>query len=115
MIPKKARRNSPRPKLAEVASMPNDGPHTNKSLALTLLRSGEEPSSATLRTLGYATLEDMLQSVASLLKLPRLALDSVEIAPEATKLINRSLDRKSTRLNSSHPSISYAVFCLKKK
>src|SRR5437868_13067318 len=26
-----------------------------------------------------------------------------------------SLDRKSTRLNSSHVSISYAVFCLKKK
>src|SRR5438876_7832672 len=25
------------------------------------------------------------------------------------------LDRKSTRLNSSHPSSSYAVFCLKKK
>src|SRR5689334_24827595 len=28
---------------------------------------------------------------------------------------NMSLDRKSTRLNSSHSSISYAVFCLKKK
>src|SRR5438477_7587643 len=27
----------------------------------------------------------------------------------------RELDRKSTRLNSSHMSISYAVFCLKKK
>src|SRR2546430_2905989 len=27
----------------------------------------------------------------------------------------RSLDRKSTRLNSSHSQISYAVFCLKKK
>src|SRR5438067_10637335 len=27
----------------------------------------------------------------------------------------RSTDRKSTRLNSSHVSISYAVFCLKKK
>src|SRR5438876_4630913 len=27
----------------------------------------------------------------------------------------REPDRKSTRLNSSHPSISYAVFCLKKK
>src|SRR5690242_21913725 len=27
----------------------------------------------------------------------------------------RLLDRKSTRLNSSHMSISYAVFCLKKK
>src|SRR5207249_6076299 len=28
---------------------------------------------------------------------------------------NRRRDRKSTRLNSSHVSISYAVFCLKKK
>src|SRR5438067_5488469 len=28
---------------------------------------------------------------------------------------NFTLDRKSTRLNSSHVSISYAVFCLKKK
>src|SRR5690348_17663546 len=28
---------------------------------------------------------------------------------------NAAQDRKSTRLNSSHPSISYAVFCLKKK
>src|SRR5437870_9911407 len=27
----------------------------------------------------------------------------------------RKLDRKSTRLNSSHVAISYAVFCLKKK
>src|SRR3712207_7136887 len=27
----------------------------------------------------------------------------------------RDLDRKSTRLNSSHANISYAVFCLKKK
>src|SRR5699024_7513431 len=33
------------------------------------------------------------------------------------KVINLEdrLDRKSTRLNSSHVSISYAVFCLKKK
>src|SRR3712207_7807512 len=28
---------------------------------------------------------------------------------------DRALDRKSTRLNSSHANISYAVFCLKKK
>src|SRR2546430_3123434 len=28
---------------------------------------------------------------------------------------NRRADRKSTRLNSSHSQISYAVFCLKKK
>src|SRR5438876_8502057 len=31
------------------------------------------------------------------------------------QLDSKSKDRKSTRLNSSHPSISYAVFCLKKK
>src|SRR5690242_21455239 len=30
-------------------------------------------------------------------------------------LAHRLRDRKSTRLNSSHMSISYAVFCLKKK
>src|SRR3712207_8062141 len=32
----------------------------------------------------------------------------------ARPLPPRSLDRKSTRLNSSHANISYAVFCLKK-
>src|SRR5258707_8559409 len=30
-------------------------------------------------------------------------------------LLSRAQDRKSTRLNSSHANISYAVFCLKKK
>src|SRR2546430_9121917 len=30
-------------------------------------------------------------------------------------LLDEALDRKSTRLNSSHSQISYAVFCLKKK
>src|SRR3712207_7403518 len=33
---------------------------------------------------------------------------------QAEKLVNKMLDRKSTRLNSSHANISYAVFCLKK-
>src|SRR3989442_8289578 len=32
-----------------------------------------------------------------------------------TTRFNANLDRKSTRLNSSHVRISYAVFCLKKK
>src|SRR3712207_7716437 len=31
------------------------------------------------------------------------------------RLAQRRRDRKSTRLNSSHANISYAVFCLKKK
>src|SRR3712207_8749609 len=34
---------------------------------------------------------------------------------EQTHRVGDSLDRKSTRLNSSHANISYAVFCLKKK
>src|SRR5207245_10911109 len=33
----------------------------------------------------------------------------------AAIIVTIILDRKSTRLNSSHGSISYAVFCLKKK
>src|SRR5689334_23391275 len=42
-------------------------------------------------------------------------------APRGDRLVGRRAaaeglaDRKSTRLNSSHSSISYAVFCLKKK
>src|SRR5690242_21517734 len=34
---------------------------------------------------------------------------------EEVLLVAARVDRKSTRLNSSHMSISYAVFCLKKK
>src|SRR3712207_8212382 len=36
-------------------------------------------------------------------------------APFYAFLAGFTLDRKSTRLNSSHANISYAVFCLKKK
>src|SRR3712207_8119634 len=35
--------------------------------------------------------------------------------PGGKYVIARLRDRKSTRLNSSHANISYAVFCLKKK
>src|SRR2546430_3587803 len=38
-----------------------------------------------------------------------------EVAPAETARQRVALDRKSTRLNSSHSQISYAVFCLKKK
>src|SRR5690242_20916623 len=41
--------------------------------------------------------------------------DAIATAAEEAKNPSRDLDRKSTRLNSSHMSISYAVFCLKKK
>src|SRR3712207_8071351 len=35
--------------------------------------------------------------------------------PPGVYAANKAGDRKSTRLNSSHANISYAVFCLKKK
>src|SRR5256886_13228253 len=35
--------------------------------------------------------------------------------PDLVPVAKQVLDRKSTRLNSSHSQISYAVFCLKKK
>src|SRR3712207_8933526 len=37
------------------------------------------------------------------------------LAPAAHRHPHARADRKSTRLNSSHANISYAVFCLKKK
>src|SRR5437868_12874263 len=37
------------------------------------------------------------------------------IEPRDVQHVAKQIDRKSTRLNSSHVSISYAVFCLKKK
>src|SRR5690242_21316310 len=49
------------------------------------------------------------------------AVDDLARALEPHRVAGRAgqvggvLDRKSTRLNSSHMSISYAVFCLKKK
>src|SRR5207244_9454912 len=46
----------------------------------------------------------------------RLLLDVVRALPAGeVELELRAADRKSTRLNSSHQIISYAVFCLKKK
>src|SRR5258708_29577569 len=38
-----------------------------------------------------------------------------QIAPRWKRCVRLTEDRKSTRLNSSHQIISYAVFCLKKK
>src|SRR3712207_8149118 len=62
-------------------------------------------------------LEQYRRAVAGLLAAaqqgaqPFLAEGTLELRPERA----RRADRKSTRLNSSHANISYAVFCLKKK
>src|SRR6266478_8962638 len=62
------------------------------------------------------------EEVAKLgLSLPIQVIGAGELASAILLLIPRTsslgllLDRKSTRLNSSHSQISYAVFCLKKK
>src|SRR2546430_16806749 len=49
--------------------------------------------------------------------LPRVAPDRAGISMPRIlcQIIQTHPDRKSTRLNSSHSQISYAVFCLKKK
>src|SRR5437899_7605941 len=65
----------------------------------TLFRSGEEP----VELMGDQNLEPR----------PLLAEPSI-LSPGAPQGQVRA-DRKSTRLNSSHLGISYAVFCLKKK
>src|SRR5690606_40230342 len=81
---------------------------------------------ATLLALGLSLLR--MRSVAKLLDLPRHFLWTIILifCMVGTYAVNNSifdvgvmllfgLDRKSTRLNSSHVKISYAVFCLKKK
>src|SRR3712207_3964102 len=55
---------------------------------------------------GAGELRDDRALVARLEPVQRVRRDSVLLA---------RIDRKSTRLNSSHANISYAVFCLKKK
>src|SRR3712207_8469351 len=39
----------------------------------------------------------------------------VRVVVHRQSVVHGGVDRKSTRLNSSHANISYAVFCLKKK
>src|SRR2546430_9348500 len=65
----------------------------------------------------------LLAALASLSLFSQLCVSGCAVGPSyrkrATTLENfhsvGALDRKSTRLNSSHSQISYAVFCLKKK
>src|SRR3712207_6984244 len=66
--------------------------------------SGAHECFQVLRALGFAV---------SRVKLLREHRDLLK--PEVVWNIEKGLDRKSTRLNSSHANISYAVFCLKKK
>src|SRR6266403_2840613 len=63
-----------------------------------------------------ATTEIYTLSLHDALPIRRMTAVSVRVPAswQTPPLVGR-LDRKSTRLNSSHVEISYAVFCLKKK
>ena len=67
-----------------------------------------DPAKVTRSALQNATLPDSTDEAVAALREAhqRAASERVEVAYR---------DRKSTRLNSSHHAISYAVFCLKKK
>src|SRR2546428_7448652 len=77
----------------------------------TLFRSAEHSVDNILR---HAALAKDIGSLDGMLFGGGVHLE-VEVVEEANVLRKRGVDRKSTRLNSSHDQISYAVFCLKKK
>src|SRR3712207_7441311 len=57
--------------------------------------------------------DELARGVAEAAEVIEIARERVRIAGDVDE--ERRVDRKSTRLNSSHANISYAVFCLKKK
>src|SRR2546430_5389178 len=63
-------------------------------------------------TLFRSVLSEILKGSAAM-PVPKELLVGIETADDAA--VYQLKDRKSTRLNSSHSQISYAVFCLKKK
>src|SRR2546430_6760494 len=78
------------------------------------------PYTTLFRSMAAAVAHGLRNPLASLRAAAQLARHRVE-SPVAREQLNAiveqvdRLDRKSTRLNSSHSQISYAVFCLKKK
>src|SRR5436190_11444544 len=65
-------------------------------------------------TLFRSQLEPLLVDAGDLVLDPVLVEQRLGVGEEPDPVLRRQ-DRKSTRLNSSHTVISYAVFCLKKK
>src|SRR5207249_11574787 len=61
------------------------------------------------------SLHDALPILVSAVGIAFIFASIISIGKKETTTFYWCLDRKSTRLNSSHVSISYAVFCLKKK
>src|SRR5690625_4918010 len=79
---------------------------------------GMDPSqiinNSTLTITGATDMENQEMSAEILADIGGMEIDGIEFYLTSEYLLF-GLDRKSTRLNSSHVAISYAVFCLKKK
>src|SRR5690349_23433741 len=60
-------------------------------------------------------LRKALRAVAGLAVVVATVVAPASVGQTGVKPLRQTKDRKSTRLNSSHVEISYAVFCLKKK
>src|SRR6266436_4047539 len=73
--------------------------------AMTRLARARAAELARLDLVGYVFKKDS----------PSCGMERVRVHGEGGRPLRRGTDRKSTRLNSSHGYISYAVFCLKKK
>src|SRR5690625_6404333 len=69
-----------------------------------------------IRILSVNCLYTFVSARYSFTLIPAVSNSRSQLSREGVSIIkSKSLDRKSTRLNSSHVAISYAVFCLKKK
>jgi len=101
-----------------ISGLPFDGPigaarvgYIDGEYALNPLKSEMEGSQLDLVVAGTADAVLMVESEADCLP-EDVMLGAVTFGHEQ---MQSAIDRKSTRLNSSHANISYAVFCLKKK
>src|SRR5438034_5320507 len=88
-------------------------------MLLNVLALLQEPAAAAAAGKGYALIGAGLAAGLAVLGagvgIGRIGGQAVEGMARQPENSARIQDRKSTRLNSSHTVISYAVFCLKKK
>src|SRR3712207_7752018 len=73
------------------------------------------PYTTLFRSTGFAPLGTVLVAMLGVGLAEETGLIQAILKKSVLEAPKKMVDRKSTRLNSSHANISYAVFCLKKK